>query len=161
MAADGAIRIPRLIWLRLVAELRHRGKGRRESGAFLLGSTTGDSRVEAFVCYDDLDPLALSGGMVAFHARGFTALWEICSSRGLKVLADVHTHPTGDVRQSFVDRDYPMIPVRGHVALIVPRYGRTSKWSLDGVGIHVFRGQSQWDSFKHDQPDTPVRLCTW
>ncbi|QKL60736.1 hypothetical protein HI808_03195 [Ralstonia solanacearum] len=161
MAAERDIKIPRLVWLRLVTDLARRGKGRRETGAFLLGKAAGDNRVEAFVCYDDLDPHALSGGIVAFHARGFSALWELCAKKGLKVLADAHTHPTHDVCQSRVDRNHPMIPVQGHIALILPNYGRTSKWSLDGVGIHVFRGQSRWDSFGAEQHDTPVRLCTW
>ncbi|MFC3110094.1 hypothetical protein ACFQAT_28250 [Undibacterium arcticum] len=162
MAAKRAIKIPRLTWLGLVTELRKRGGRRRESGAFLLGTAgTDDGRVETFVCYDDLDPSALSDGIVVFHAKGFSALWDYCAKRGLQVLADVHTHPTVDVRQSTVDQDYPMVPVQGHLALILPNYGHTSMWSLAGVGMHVFKGQTRWTSFVHDHPNAPVRLCVW
>lgn len=162
MAAERTIRIPLLTWRRLVAELHKRGKGRQESGAFLLGkAAVTDGRVEAFVCYDDLDPIALSKGIVMFHAKGFSALWDLCERKELQVLADVHTHPTADVRQSSVDQDHPMLPVAGHVALILPRYGYASKWSMAGVGIHVFQGYARWKSFPHNHPDAPIRLCTW
>lgn len=162
MVAKNNIEIPRLTWLRLVGELRKRGRGRQESGAFLLG-TVGDKsrRVETFVFYDDLDPRALSSGIVVFHGKGFSALWALCAKKGLQVLADVHTHPTADVRQSSIDQDHPMLPVQGHIALILPRYARTSKWSLAGVGMHVFQGQGLWKSFAYEHPDAPVHLCTW
>lgn len=162
MAAERRIKIPRLTWMRLVSALTQRGGGRRESGAFLLGQADGsDPRVESFVCYDDLDPQALDSGIVMFHARGLSALWQLCSERNVQVLADVHTHPTADVRQSSVDREHPMLPVKGHVALILPRYGRASKWSLEGVGMHVFEGGKRWSSTRSDSPSAPLQLCAW
>jgi proteasome lid subunit RPN8/RPN11 len=146
----------------LVSELKKRGGGRRESGAFLLAKKSdSNNHVETFICYDDLDPNALSSGIVMFHATGLSALWKLCSQKGLRVLADVHTHPTIDVRQSRVDRENPMIPVQGHVALILPNYGNTSLWSLNGVGLHVFQGQVRWQSFDPKHPDSPVTLCIW
>lgn len=148
--------------MRLVSELGQRGGGRRESGAFLLGRTDStDHRVDSFVCYDDLDPQALQSGIVMFHARGLSALWQLCSERGVQVLADVHTHPTADVRQSSIDQEHPMLPVKGHVALILPRYGRASKWSLAGVGMHVFEGGKRWSSTRSDNPSAPAQLCAW
>jgi len=162
LAARRCINVPRLTWFELVAELRSRGQGRRESGAFLLGrATDAGERVQTIICYDDLDPDALSDGAVEFHAKGYAALWRLCSDYGMKVLADVHTHPGKDVRQSSIDREHPMVPVAGHVALILPRFGETSKWSLASVGIHVFQGKSRWTSFVHDHPAAPIRLCMW
>jgi hypothetical protein len=52
-----------------------------------------DGRVICFICYDDLDPDAYQGGAILFHAVGHAVLWKLCESRGLRVLADVHTHP--------------------------------------------------------------------
>ncbi len=162
MAVEQNIKIPYLTWLLLVAELKKRGKGRQESGAFLLGKTGATKRrIETFVCYDDLDPNALSSGVVMFHGSGFSALWEYCAKNSLQVLADVHTHPTSDVRQSHIDKSHPMIPVPGHIGLILPRYGNTSKYSLAGVGIHVFQGQGYWKSFSHNAPGAPVELSLW
>ena len=84
-----------LLWRRLLAGLRARGlNGKRESGAFLLGTRLrGRARVVSFVLYDDLDPGCLNTGIVRFDGRYFGALWDICQARGLVVVADVHTHP--------------------------------------------------------------------
>jgi hypothetical protein len=54
-----------------------------------------------------------------------------------------------------------MIPVRGHVALILPRFGDTSRWSLAPVGIHRFAGGGQWESFGADDEAAPIRLTWW
>src|SRR5690349_3939845 len=95
--------IPRRLWHALVAELCRRGQGRRESGAFLL-SANGTSVVSDFLCFDDLDPAALDSGIITFHGDGFVNLWNLCSKRGARVVADVHTHPNEWVGQSFSDR---------------------------------------------------------
>lgn len=67
MASDASIaeiRLPVFLWARLVRQLRRRGGGRRESGAFLLSRQHGTSaRVSAFICYDDLDPHAYQWGL--------------------------------------------------------------------------------------------------
>jgi len=155
------IAISLLLWRRLVRQLASRGRG-RESGAFLLGRQDVPKRqVVDFICYDDLDSRALNYGIVEFHRAGFSSLWTLCKERQLHVLADAHTHPTLDVRQSAVDKANPMIPVVGHVALILPSFGDTSGWSLSRVGIHRFLGQRRWQSFTASDPDVPVRLTLW
>ena len=105
------------LWRRLLAALRERGlHGRRESGAFLLGRRRdGRARITEFVLYDDLDPHCLDTGIVRFDGSYFGDLWRICKERDLKVVADVHTHPTGS-QQSDSDRDHPMITSAGHIA---------------------------------------------
>jgi hypothetical protein len=54
------------LWRRLLAGLRVRGRGIRESGAFLLGGrdAAGRRRIVDFLLYDDLDPHALDTGIV-------------------------------------------------------------------------------------------------
>ncbi len=56
------------LWMALVRELRKRGYGERESGAFLLAKH-GSPHVTKFICYDDLDPTALDTGIIVFHVR--------------------------------------------------------------------------------------------
>ena len=100
---DAGTRVTVTLWLwrRLILELRRRGQSRKESGAFLLAPQDSDAnRVTSFVCYDDLDPDAYEGGAIAFHAVGHAALWEFCRKRGLRVLADVHTHPGSYIRHT-------------------------------------------------------------
>lgn len=155
------IQIPLLLWRALVGDLSARGRGTRESGAFLMGKKGDASRkVERYLCYDDLDRRALTG-IVEFHRGGFSKLWDICKASNLQVLADVHTHPSADVRQSSIDKANPMLPVRGHVALILPKFGKSSKWSSAPAGIYRFAGAGQWETFTPHDTDCPVRLSLW
>jgi proteasome lid subunit RPN8/RPN11 len=162
LAAKHPIKIARWTWGRLVRELSRRGRGQRESGAFLVGRRGDTTRkIDHFICYDDLDPGALQHGIVTLHAAGMSALWDRCRAQSLEVLADVHTHPDRDTRQSGTDRQYPMVPVAGHVAMILPHFGDTSVWSMSGVGIHVFEGGGRWTSYRGGVADAPIKLTAW
>ena len=138
------IELSRRQWRSLIKELRRRGERRRESGAFLLGRRDGDRRVVHVVYYDDLDPGCLRGN-IHIDGRAFSKLWDVCESRGLSVLADVHTHPGGSVRQSSIDRENPMIACPGHVALIVPHLA-ARRVRPRNVGVHEFTGDNGWRS---------------
>ncbi len=145
------------LWARLLRDLRRRGEGRRESGAFLLGPSVGRrGRVTTYLCYDDLDPDALKTGAITFHAKGYAALWQACREKALEVLADVHTHPGRWVGQSSIDKRNPMLPIVHHTALIVPCYGRASCWSLKGIGVYEYLGDFQWAT--HNGVGKPKRL---
>jgi proteasome lid subunit RPN8/RPN11 len=132
----------RRLWARILSELRDRGGGRRESGGFLLGRRDGARRViEDFIPYDAVDPDALRGHIV-FDGSRMDAVWAECRRRGLQVVADVHTHPNG-AAQSDIDRANPMIPERGHLALIIPNFAR--RLYLPGeIGIFEFGGRDGW-----------------
>lgn len=135
--------IPRGQWLALMAELRRRGHGRTESGAFLLGKRQGDRRLfETGVFYDDLDANAYSTGVCVLYADAFERLWEICRSSGLQVLADVHTHG-GRATQSEADRRNPMVARPGHLALIVERFARDPVWR-HRMGLYRYEGSHAW-----------------
>jgi hypothetical protein len=141
------IRVPVWLWRRVILDLRRRGGGRRESGAFLLGADGGRRVVTtSYICYDDLDPHAYQGGGIAFHAVGCAALWAHCRERRVEILADVHTHPGSGIGQSDIDQRNPMIPVAGHTAIIVPRFGHAPWWTLKGVGIYEYLGNFAWHS---------------
>jgi len=146
----------------LVTDLKRRGAGQRESGAFLLGRRTARSvKVIGYRCYDDLDPTSLDTGAVNFHAQGYAALWAHCRKKRLEVLADVHTHPGDFIQQSDIDRAHPMIPQVGHVAIILPHFGNITKWSLRDAGIYQYKGNFQWGSFSPTGCDQPLTLCIW
>jgi len=155
-------RIAVYLWKKLVLDLRRRGRRRSESGAFLLASVSStSSQVTSYVCYDDLDPDAYHGGAIAFHAVGHAALWEHCETKGLRVLADVHTHPGSYVRQSPIDQRNPMIPLQGHLALILPNFAHTPWWTLDTAGIYEYLGNFAWRSYSPADGKRPVRLTLW
>ncbi|MCW5765165.1 MAG: Mov34/MPN/PAD-1 family protein [Phycisphaeraceae bacterium] len=155
--SDVTISVNFLRWRRLMLELKRRGGGRRESGAFLLGLRDGQSlRVKDVVYYDDLDPNALDQGYVNFHADGFSALWSHCRKARLDVLADIHTHPGGNTSQSELDRTNPMMAERGHLALIVPHFAAGPWWSKRGISLFEYEANYRW---KDLSGALPSRLC--
>lgn len=131
------------LWRAGLEELRRRGGGRHESGAFLLGRSNGERRrVERFVFYDDLDPHSLDTGIVVFDGAGYGPLWKICRESGLEVIADVHTHEYAP-KQSPADRANPMVAARGHVALIVPSFAERVFMPAE-LGIYEYEGEHHW-----------------
>ncbi|MEJ2435952.1 MAG: hypothetical protein P8Y53_23465 [Pseudolabrys sp.] len=138
------------LWRRLVRKLRERGRGVRESGAFLLGSkdAAGRRRIVDFALYDDVDPHALDTGIVHLDGRHFGKLWDLCRARSLTVVADVHTH-LGGVRQSDSDRAHPMFARAGHLALIVPNFA-TPPVTPGALGIYRYGGGGRWETIPHE-----------
>lgn len=134
-------------WHEIIEELGRRGlDGRRESGAFLLVCREDGGRcVVKAVYFDDLDPNCLVGN-IHIRSIGFSNLWDLCDRQGLRVIADVHTHPGSSVAQSSTDRENPMIARDGYLALIVPHYG-THPVSAREVGVHQYRGNRGWTSW--------------
>ena len=150
------------IWAWLVLGLRRRGKGRRESGAFLLGNWNGSTgKVTRVVFYDDLDPMAYQHGIITFHGDGLAALWTICRNAGLEVIADCHTHGNQNTGQSVTDQRNPMIPEVGHIALIFPNFARIAPWSTRGVGVHEYLGSFRWRRHDKDGLSDRIRLLFW
>jgi proteasome lid subunit RPN8/RPN11 len=132
-------------WNSMLTELGRRGRGNRESGAFLLGDRSADRRTVTRVVYlDDLDPNCLQGG-IEFDGLAYSKLWDICDAEHRMVIGDVHTHPKQWVGQSGIDAENPMVAQNGHVAVIVPNYA-TRPVPASEVGVHRYdgRGWSSW-----------------
>ncbi|MGB8411830.1 MAG: hypothetical protein WCE23_03295 [Candidatus Binatus sp.] len=139
------------IWKTSADELRRRAAGKRESGAFLLGAANGDyRRVRQFLFYDDVDPTCFVNGIVEFDGAKFGIVWQKCRDLNMTVVADVHVHPCG-FGQSPSDRDNPMIPSIGHLALILPDYARRPGMP-GGIGIYEYLGSRRWrDHSRHGE----------
>jgi proteasome lid subunit RPN8/RPN11 len=143
-----------------MAELRRRGQDERESGAFLLAEVRRrPRRVADAVFFDDLDPNALNGA-VSIPGEAFGRLWSMCAARGMRVIADVHTHPGSGVRQSGIDAANPMVARCGHVAVIVPHFAQRSPAPSD-LGVHVYQGDRSWKSAFGSQAAALVRRTWW
>jgi len=143
-----AISLDLSLWNSLLDELSARGEGWRESAAFLLApkdsSPSLTVAVTSVAYLDDLDATCLTGG-ITFSADGQSKLSSLCRERGLKVVADVHTHPGTWVSQSHIDAASPMVAVPGHLAIIVPRYAQNRPW-IEKSGVHLYRGDGEWTS---------------
>jgi hypothetical protein len=157
-----SIKIPLWLWASVIFDLRRRGGGLRESGAFLLGrDDRNPARVSTYICYDDLDPAAYQEGAIAFHASGCAALWQHCRNRQMQLLVEVHTHPGWEVRQSSIDERHPMLPIVGHTAMIVPNFGKTAWWSLNAVGVYEYLGNFRWRTRAASAQSRRVKLSLW
>jgi len=130
-------------WHALLSELRAKGDGRRESGAFLL-APVGSRRIDEVVFFDDVDPHCLVGS-IRLSGDAFSRLADRCRAVDQQVVADVHTHPYDRVDLSSVDRSHPMVALPGHVALVVPRFaaGRIRRRE---IGFHQYLGEAGWAS---------------
>jgi len=145
--APPRLRCRRNVWDAGVVELERRTlNGRRESGAYLLGNhrTDGSREISEFVFYDDIDPAALATGIVTIRQTALPRLWEVCRSRGMGVVADVHVHPHG-YGQSDSDQANPVIPRAGHLALILPNFAR-GRPVPGSIGMYEFLGAGRWAS---------------
>ena len=143
-----SLRITPVLWTAAVAELRGRGRLERESGGFLLAAKTDPSRIVKFVPFDDLDPLCLTGA-IHFRASGYSVLWDLAEKEALTVVADIHTHPDDDVRQSITDQQNPMIDRDGHIAIIAPHFA-AGEVELANCGVFQHLGERRWISIPLD-----------
>lgn len=127
----------------MLSELRRRGGGVREAGGFLLGrrEASGARRITGFIAYDDVDPLALRG-IIVFDGSKMDRVWALCREQGLEVVADLHTHP-GGYGQSDIDQANPMLPERGHMAMIIPNFADRD-YRPGQIGIYEFEGRGTW-----------------
>ena len=146
------------LWQETVQELGRRSLGgRREAGVFLLAHA--GERVPIVVrsaYFDDLDAECLVGN-IHIRASGFSKLWDLCDAESLRVVADIHTHPSTSVAQSSIDRANPMIAREGHLALIVPHYG-TRPVQAREVGVHEYRGDRGWASWFGSRAERVLRI---
>ena len=144
------LRFGRKRWNGLIEELGLRGRGRRETGAFLLADRGADRRtVRRIVYFDDLDPRCLRGS-ICLEGLAYSRLWDLCEGECLVVVGDIHTHPGAWVQQSRTDKSNPMIARAGHVALVAPHFAARPV-SPHQVGVHLYLGARGWTSWVGDE----------
>lgn len=133
------------VWRPLTEQLWRRGEGRHEAGAFLYGTTLGNTRtVTGAIYYDELDPEAYRTGVCVLLAGSFAMLWRRCREQRLTIVADIHTHPLG-ARQSLIDQRNPMIARSGHVAIIVPSFA-AAPVQPSRLGVYIYQGNHRWSN---------------
>lgn len=159
-----------MLWREILAELHTRGAGIRESGAFLLAecsvgqpSPSGTPVVVAAAYYDDLDAACLTGG-ITMSGAAYDRLWQRCREEGLRVVADIHTHPGDWVDQSHIDKANPMMALAGHIAVIVGNFADPTRGAVR-VGVHRYSGNGEWETLPTREPPAQVARgshdCRW
>lgn len=156
---NAVIAAPKRLWTYIVASLRSKGGGKRESGCFLLGDIGARVRfVRDVVFFDELDA-SCETGHLSLNARAFTELWKICKMCNMAVVADVHTHPHG-VAQSMTDERNPAVSQVGHVAMILPNFAMSTR-KHEGLGLFVYRGRHQWSTICPHEVPRVFALRSW
>ena len=141
--AEISINIDHRLWKHVTSELCVRGRGRHESGCFLLAKVGVNVRTASeCIFYDELDPNAYKTGICVLDGDAFSRLWEICRQQQLTVVADVHTHP-GRAIQSYSDRTNPMIARSGHIGIIIPNFAFGWIWR-HRIGLYQYEGDHRW-----------------
>jgi hypothetical protein len=135
------LKMSQKFWSDLLASLKERGEGVRESGAFILSDTI---EAQQYLLYDDLSPGCLDTGGIHFVGSGYVRLWDFCLKNNLRVIADIHTHPYKWTDQSSIDKNNPMISQKGHLALIAPYFASGRIKGLSGIGIFEYLGDFKW-----------------
>lgn len=141
------------LWIKLIKGLRKRGEGRRESGGFLLVKS-GNSKVVKVVFYDQFDKTVSKSGIIEF--KGAVPFFEFLAKEQLEVLADIHTHPTRNTKQSDSDQKHPMIRIKGHIAIIAPNYANNLFIFPKDCSIYEYMGNFDWIKFETSK--LPIHL---
>lgn len=140
-----AISISIRLWFKLTRGLRRRGGGYRESGGFLL-CNPGKSKVVKIVFYDQFDKSVSESGIIQF--KGAATFFEYLSKENLEVLADIHTHPTQNTRQSDSDMKHPMVRIKGHIAIITPNFAKDLFILPKQCSVYEYLGNFNWKKFE-------------
>lgn len=140
------------VWKSLMLDLKESGRGKNESGAFLLAERKRANRVVcSWLSYDVLSPGSLTRDYVRLEPEAFTRLWSWCQKYDVEVVADVHTHLARPV-QSISDRAHPMIALPCHIALIAPFYAQYKPRPFD-CSFNIYHGDNQWTSYFNEQAE--------
>ena len=132
-------------WFALISGLRKRGKGLRESGAFLVAHK-GSDKISKIVFYDELDPNVSDTGIIVFNGLGHAKLEKILVDNSSEVLADIHTHPIGcSTNQSDSDKRHPMVRLKGHIAFIAPDFAMNRFLMPWKCSAFLYKGAFLWD----------------
>jgi len=125
------------------------GRGKTESGAFLLGSTSGTVRtVERAIYFDDVDPNAYHPSAITFDTTKIGAVYDLCEKQGLEIVGDIHVHPS-TAFLSPTDAAHPVMAVAGHTGVILPYSGRYA--TLEQIAAHTLLPSGDWRSIPRNQ----------
>lgn len=122
---------------------RSRGNdGPHEGLVFWVGRTV-ESDTIVVSCV--IPPTTHTWGSVHVDERGVGAAARAARVRRLGIVAQVHSHPSCDVRHSDGDDDLVLLPFEGMFSLVVAHYGATPMSSGPGLGVHQFQdGRWTW-----------------
>lgn len=135
--------ISRALWGETWLGLKRLSAGVRESAAAWGGRRDGDVwRAERVVL---LEGLGVHAGELFHRALpdATAALFQELRAHGLRLVADVHTHPSTWVGLSETDMAHPLEYRVGLLALVLPEFARFAP-ELETIGAHLYEGDGHW-----------------
>jgi proteasome lid subunit RPN8/RPN11 len=143
------------MWLKLICGLKHRSKGVKESGAFLL-TKPNSGKICRVVFYDQFDKSVSDIGIIQF--KGGYNFYIFLEKQNLEVFADIHTHPSDATNQSRSDKNHPMIRIKGHIAIIAPEYARSILLMPNDCSFYEYLGGYEWAQFPKSSIPLTIKL---
>lgn len=121
-------------------------QARVEVAAFWAGLELGETQVVTTV---SAPGQLQTPGNYQITRESLRRIAKSLSVQGLRVLSQVHTHPSDWVGHSFYDDEHAYSTSDGSLSLVWPNYGNPNLHSLGGVGIYE-RQEGKW-----------VQLSSW
>ena len=149
------IEISIILWIKLIQGLKRRGKGKKESGAFLLSKPL-HKKVFKIVFYDQFDKNVSDSGIIKF--KGASLFYEFLALNKLEIIADIHTHPSNDTNQSSSDKNNPMVRIPGHTALIAPNYAKDLFIRPSNCSVYEYQGNFKWKKYNKNNSPITIKL---
>jgi hypothetical protein len=137
MTAPATLLVPKYVWETTLNVFSEYAVAQLEAGCFWYGHRDNDIAIAAVVGIPRQRNYAQS---FEIDADDLAALTETACASGLVAVAQLHSHPGCDVRQSWWD-DQRVIS-QNVSSLVLPHYG-VSPCALATVGLHRFI-QGQW-----------------
>lgn len=125
-----------------LATLQKYGSQGYEGLVLWLGEITGNTACVSRVLVPDQNSLASEDG-VGYFVEGSTLfrLNRVLAASGLRLIAQVHSHPTHAYHSEADDR-YAIVTAEGGLSLVVPNFGRAS---LNPCAWAIYRlSQGNW-----------------
>ena len=149
------VTISYLQWFKLIRGLKHRSKGVKESGAFLL-TKPNSCRIFRVVFYDQFDISVSDTGIIQF--KGGYNFYIYLERQNLEVFADIHTHPSDATNQSRSDKNHPMIRIKGHIAIIAPEYASNILLTPKDCSFYEYLGGYEWAKFPNSSIPLTIKM---
>ena len=136
--------VPNEVWVQTWLGLQKRGKGKVESAAVWGGKRDDLSEiVEAVYFLDDLVGRFQHRGYHFVPPEALAQLFAQLQRDRRVIVADIHTHPTGWVGLSALDKSHPIEFRPGLHAIVLPSYAQSTP-SLSLAGVHEYEGGGKW-----------------
>lgn len=155
-ANNRKVLIPKGLWEMTWCGLCDRGRGRVESAAVWAGKRDGKIEVvEGVYFLDDFAGGLQRRGYHLVTPEALAKLFAQLQKERRVLIADVHTHPTGWVGLSEIDKEHPIEFRPGIHAIVLPFFALPEP-SLKTAGVHEYKGDGKWRTLSRKEKETLI-----